>query len=121
MRKIDTFYTRIQNKHDIEANWDKVTNFIPLAGEIIVYDADENYNYSRIKIGDGITLLKNLNFNEGSVSDFSETDESSPAFIKNKPTEEDAMELLAEMDIIQPMADENGALYVDENNTIYVI
>lgn len=36
-------------------------------------------------------------------------------------TAEDAMELLAEMNIIQPTTDENGALYVDENNTIYVI
>ena len=56
-----------------------------------------------------------------SQADFAVTDESNPSFIKNKPTEEDAMELLAEMDVIQPMADENGALYVDENNTIYVI
>lgn len=36
-------------------------------------------------------------------------------------TAEDAMELLAEMNIIQPTTDENGALYVDENNAIYVI
>jgi hypothetical protein len=38
-------YTRTQQKHDIEANWLKAENFIPLDGEIIVYDADENYSY----------------------------------------------------------------------------
>jgi hypothetical protein len=38
-------YTRAQQKHDIEANWIKAINFIPLEGEIIIYDADENYSY----------------------------------------------------------------------------
>ena len=54
--------TRIQQKHDIEANWLKAENFTPKAGEIIVYDPDENYDYQRIKIGDGERLLSNLPF-----------------------------------------------------------
>jgi hypothetical protein len=29
--------TRIQNKHDLEVNWNNAT-FIPIAGEIIIYD-----------------------------------------------------------------------------------
>lgn len=53
---------RVQHKHDVEANWLKATNFIPLASEIIVYDSDENYNYPRIKIGDGKTNINNLPF-----------------------------------------------------------
>ena len=53
---------RIVHKHDIEANWDKAVNFIPMQGEIIVYDIDENYNYERIKIGDGQTVVANLPF-----------------------------------------------------------
>ena len=57
-----TINTRIQNKHDIEANWNKATGFIPLAGEIIVYDPDENYDYPRFKIGDGTTNVINLPF-----------------------------------------------------------
>ena len=60
--------TRIQHKHDIEANWLKATNFTPLAGEIIVYDIDENYNYSRLKIGDGITKVNNLPFHAGALA-----------------------------------------------------
>lgn len=59
---MDTFYTRIMQKHDTEANWALKTNFIPLNGEIIVYDADETYNFARIKIGDGITKVNNLPF-----------------------------------------------------------
>lgn len=54
--------TRIQHKHDIEANWNKALNFIPKIGEIIIYDIDDNYNYSRFKIGDGVRTVNNLEF-----------------------------------------------------------
>lgn len=54
--------SRIQHKHDTEANWNKAINFIPKAGELIIYDPDENYVYSRIKIGDGVTIVTNLPF-----------------------------------------------------------
>lgn len=53
---------RIQHKHDIEINWDKASNFIPKIGEIIVYDIDDNYNYSRFKIGDGVRAVTDLEF-----------------------------------------------------------
>ena len=36
---------RFAQKHDVEANWNKATNFIPKAGEIIIYDKDSNYSY----------------------------------------------------------------------------
>jgi hypothetical protein len=54
--------SRIINKHDIEVNWNKAVNFIPKKGEFILYDIDENYNYERIKVGDGITPVTNLPF-----------------------------------------------------------
>ena len=57
-----TMKARIQHKHDIEANWLKATNFVPLASEIIVYDPDENYDYPRIKIGDGEININSLPF-----------------------------------------------------------
>lgn len=59
-----TLNTRLVNKHDVEANWLKAVNFIPLQGEIIVYDIDENYNYERFKIGDGATNISALPFVE---------------------------------------------------------
>ena len=43
------------------------------------------------------------------------------ALTDDELTADEAIELLAEMNIIQPTTDENGALYVDENNAIYVI
>lgn len=54
--------TRIQHKHDTEANWNKAVNFIPKIGEIIVYDIDENNIYPRIKIGNGINTVNTLKF-----------------------------------------------------------
>ena len=54
--------SRFQQKHDIEANWNLAANFIPKAGEIIIYDPDANYNYPRIKIGNGTTPVGQLKF-----------------------------------------------------------
>ena len=54
--------SRLQQKHDIEANWNKAVNFIPLLGELILYDPDETYSYTRFKVGDGIKVAKDLPF-----------------------------------------------------------
>ena len=54
--------SRIEHKHDVETNWKKAITFIPKAGELIIYDPDNNYNYARIKIGDGKTTVNNLPF-----------------------------------------------------------
>lgn len=52
-----TYQGRIVQKHDSSANWTKATNFIPLKGEIIVYD-----DLNKIKIGDGTTKVNDLDF-----------------------------------------------------------
>ena len=57
---------RLTLKHDIAANWAKAINFIPLAGEIIIYDGiveDGKYiEVPKLKIGDGKTKLNDLPF-----------------------------------------------------------
>lgn len=58
----NTINTRIQHKHDIEANWNRATNFIPLIGEIIIYDIDDKFTCERFKIGDGKTYVVDLPF-----------------------------------------------------------
>ena len=60
---------RIIHKHDTEINWLKAIGFTPKQGELIVYDVDENYNYQRIKIGDGIHNVNELPFYAGSWND----------------------------------------------------
>ena len=59
--------SRIQQKHDVAANWAKATNFIPQKGEIIIYDAEYNASGEetqavRFKIGDGSKTVNNLPF-----------------------------------------------------------
>lgn len=53
---------RVQLKHDVEANWDKATTFIPYAGEVIIYDKDSTHTEERIKIGDGSKTVVALPF-----------------------------------------------------------
>lgn len=53
--------TRVQSKHDIEANWNNAS-FAPLAGEIIIYDKDADHDKQRVKVGDGETPLGDLPF-----------------------------------------------------------
>ena len=62
---------RVSQLHRTEAEWARLPNFIPLAGEIIVFDADSEHKYVRLKIGDGVvqadgvisgTKLKDLPF-----------------------------------------------------------
>ena len=57
---------QITLKHDIAANWAKAINFIPMVDELILYDGVmENGTYvelPRLKLGDGVTKLKDLPF-----------------------------------------------------------
>jgi len=49
--------SRMQQKSDTTANWTAATTFIPLKGEVIVYN-----DVKRMKIGDGVTTVTNLPF-----------------------------------------------------------
>ena len=62
------FNSRIIHKHDTEAHWRLAVNFIPKKAEIIVYDRDNNYNYERFKIGDGVSNVNDLPFVNDSLA-----------------------------------------------------
>ena len=103
------FNTRIQHKHDIEANWLKATNFVPKVSELIVYDPDENFNYSRVKIGDGVTKVKDLPFHAGTWEE-----------IADKPFEvvDKRVEILEETLLSSTKVDVSVEL---ENDTEYIV
>ena len=61
--------TRIKHKHDTADNWALLTDFAPYEGEIIVYDPDSSVSYARFKVGDGSTLLQNLEFVNDRITD----------------------------------------------------
>ena len=76
-----TFQGRIVQKHDTKANWDKATNFVPLKGEIIVYD-----DLKKIKIGDGATKVGSLAFINDLDTLATVAKTGSYSDLKNKPT-----------------------------------
>jgi hypothetical protein len=92
--------SRVQHKHDIEANWIKAVNFIPKKAELIVYDPDENFDYSRTKIGDGIKNVNDL------------------PFIIDITTDDEIIEMLTQLDMLPSIVDFDGALLSDENGDI---
>ena len=54
--------TRIIQKHETEEHWNAAEGFIPLEGEIIIYDIDSSHSSPRLKIGDGKHNPKGLSF-----------------------------------------------------------
>ena len=70
MANVVKYNSRVVMKHDTKAHWDLAVNFIPLAGEIIVYD-----DLKKIKVGDGVTKVNDLKFigeNEGNYVSYSQ-------------------------------------------------
>lgn len=53
---------RISQLHRTESEWNLLTNFVPMKGEVIVFDPDEQCPYARLKVGDGTTKLQELPF-----------------------------------------------------------
>ena len=79
-----TISARMQMKTDTALNWSKAINFIPKKGEIIIYEADSDYSYERMKIGDGSTKVNDLPFVIG-AKDWYQNDSTASDYIKNRP------------------------------------
>ena len=79
-----TISARMQMKTDTALNWSKAINFIPKTGEIIIYEADSDYGYERMKIGDGSTKVNDLPFVIG-AKDWLQNDQTASDYIKNRP------------------------------------
>lgn len=62
MTKDSNMKARISQLHKTEADWNKLPDFVPLSGELIVFDPDRQHRYTRLKIGDGVTKLQKLPF-----------------------------------------------------------
>lgn len=84
-----TLKTRIINKHDTQTNWAKAVNFIPKAGEVIVYT-----DLHKVKVGDGTTKVSALPFIDNdkvdkvsgkqlSTNDYTTTEKNKLAGIEN--------------------------------------
>lgn len=75
-----TTNARIKVKHDTTANWNRARGFIPMAGEIIVYDDYETKTYTVEEYGQEVTktaLIPNIKIGTGNayVQDLAFVDE----------------------------------------------
>jgi len=62
---------RVSQLCKTEAEWAALLDFVPLAGEVIIFSPDKHYKYARTKVGDGKTKLRDLPFFiDSSINDF---------------------------------------------------
>lgn len=55
-----TVNTRLKIKHDTTENWNNATGFIPLPGELIVYDDYETKTFQTEEYGEMVTKTVNI-------------------------------------------------------------
>lgn len=60
-QKTKKINAKVIHKCETEANWE-LSSYIPAEGEVVTYKIDENYDYERMKLGDGIHTVKDLPF-----------------------------------------------------------
>ena len=54
-------------------------------------------------------------------ADWNQTDETQKDYIKNKPDEVDALELVAIMRLVSPTIANDGSIYTDKNGMVYTL
>lgn len=107
--------SRIVHKHDLESNWLLATNFVPKQGELIVYDIDDNYDYERFKIGDGVTVVSSLPFADDNKANVKHTHDS----LKDGAINIRAEQNLGGIRIYKDNGSTNGAFYIRPANNTY--
>lgn len=90
------------------------------------YNISTILNSIDIEIPTSKAVLDALNYAIANIpaqvqANWDQTDTSAVDYIKNKPDEADAMELICELSIIEPVVADDGSIYTDENNAIYTI
>lgn len=92
---------RIRSKHDTTANWDAAVGFIPLPGEIIIYDDYETKTYTVEEYGETVTktvLIPNIKIGTGNayVQDLAFVDDSTRALLLEHIHDQEVHTTLAE-------------------------
>lgn len=104
------FNARYQQKIDTEANWNKAINFIPMKGEFIIYAKDDAHSTERIKIGDGVTPVTQLNF----VS-------SESAHYLSMAEDLEVITLLLNNDMLPVLMEDENTVIAEKDGTMFLI
>lgn len=112
----NTLNTRILLKHDTPERWNEIPNFIPLAGEIIIYDGVK----PQIKIGDGISTLTELNFLINEIEPISESriDAICGGYVEEPITEPSSILLRSNNKTFNLTIADDGVLVVTETEEV---
>lgn len=104
---------------DITDPWDVMSILVLKENTVINYDASSLYPVSRIYPQKGLYLFFGHEYGEYVELFSAQTIKKlDPKFIPH-PDENDALELLAEINMVEPVAANDGSVYTDENGVIY--
>lgn len=110
---------RIKSKHDTTANWNNARGFIPLAGEIIIYDDYETKTYTVEEYGETVTKTVNIpNIKIGTGNAYVQD----LAFVDQK-TREILMEHINNQDIHTTLQEKlfwNNKINIDDSEDVLV-
>lgn len=110
---------RIKSKHDTTANWNNARGFIPLAGEIIIYDDYETKTYTVEEYGETVTKTVNIpNIKIGTGNAYVQD----LAFVDQK-TREILMEHINDQDIHTTLQEKlfwNNKINIDDSEDVLV-
>lgn len=110
---------RIRSKHDTTANWNNAKGFVPLAGEIIIYDDYETKTYTVEEYGEIVTKTVNIpNIKIGTGNAYVQD----LAFVDQK-TREILMEHINNQDIHTTLQEKlfwNNKINIDDSEDVLV-
>ena len=103
--RIETLKSKKKDISEIKSNITKLINQKEKLVNLIISEDSEQ-------------IIKTMSENQ---PDFNEVSQTSPSYIKNKPTDIDAVILMSETGIVEPVADTDNAIFVSEKNELYVL
>jgi len=103
-------------------------NALPFVGGALRTEILEQINNVDTKVSEVSALVGDTSVSDqineallNSQADWDQTDSTKPDYIKNKPDENDALELVSEMGLAEPVFAEDGSVYTDENGVLYTL
>lgn len=103
-------------------------NDLPFVDDALRRENLDQINNIGTKVNDVSALVGDTSVSDqideallNSQANWDQTDSTKPDYIKNKPDENDALELVSEMGLAEPVFAEDGSVYTDKNGVLYTL